>query len=106
MKYPELRVSMETALPPSIQSWLGHELEIRGIDSIVYSRYIIQLLQDDDLEDLECPDYMDLIFSQKLDGKKIKAKKFDKHKVNTEERKKNAAIECLQAVSEEVCIIH
>jgi hypothetical protein len=44
MKYPEHKLSMETALPSSVQCWLGNELEIRGIDSVIYSRYIIHLL--------------------------------------------------------------
>ena len=44
MKYPEYRITMEAALPSSVHSWLTHELEQLGIDSLVYTRYIISLL--------------------------------------------------------------
>jgi len=44
MKYPEYRLSMEAALPSTVHSWLRQELEQRGIDSLIYTRYIISLL--------------------------------------------------------------
>ena len=98
MKYPEHKLSMETALPSSVQCWLGNELEIRGIDSVIYSRYIIHLLLED--HDEECTEYLELFFNPRLD---IRSKlKNHKRLHNQEEKKKKAAIECLQAVSEEV----
>lgn len=105
MKYPEYRLSMEAALPSSVQSWLGQQLELRGIDSHVYTRYIISLLQQDP-EDLDGYDNeIDLFFTTKLDTKRWKAKKVEKRKpvFSEEEKKKKAAIECLTAVSDEKC---
>ena len=52
MKYPEYRLSMEAALPSSVQSWLGQQLELRGIDSLIYTRYIISLLQQVNIYEL------------------------------------------------------
>ncbi|KAK3095397.1 hypothetical protein FSP39_014175 [Pinctada imbricata] len=105
MKFPEQRFSMEAALPSSVQNWFGHELEIRGIDSSIYSRHVIHLLLQEDLDDAEFPDYVDLLFAARNEGKgKLKVKKFEKKQSphNQEERKRNAAIKCLQAVSDEV----
>lgn len=102
MKFPEHKLFMETVrLPSPVQKWFGHQLEIRGIDSVIYSRHIIHLLQQD--ED-EIQDYVDLLFDSKADKKhQCKAARYDKKRVkNSEERKKSAAIECLQAVSDEV----
>ncbi|XP_052100617.1 uncharacterized protein LOC127734665 isoform X1 [Mytilus californianus] len=99
MKYPEHKLSMETALPSSVQSWLGNELEIRGIDSVIYSRYIIHLLLED--HDEECMEYLELFFNPRLDVKsKVKRRRCSR---SQEEKKKKAAIECLQAVSDENC---
>lgn len=36
-----------TFQPASLHSWLGHELEIRGIDAVIYTRYILSILQQD-----------------------------------------------------------
>lgn len=105
MKYPEYRLSMEAALPSSVQKWLGQQLELRGIDSLIYTRYIISLLQQDP-EDLDGYDNeLDLFFTTKLDIKRWKEKKVEKKKnvVSEEEQKKKAAIECLTAVSDEKC---
>ena len=111
MKFPEQRLSMETALPPSVQNWFGHELEMRGIDSLIYSRHVIQLLQQEVQDDAEFPDYVDLLFDSRIEGKgKLKLKRLEKRKPggkSDEERKKSAAIKCLKAVSDEVslCVI-
>ncbi|KAK6174697.1 hypothetical protein SNE40_017926 [Patella caerulea] len=106
MKHPDLRMSLEVVLPSSdsVHSWLGHQLEVRGIDSVVYTRYIINLLQHD---------YSDQIETEELWGKKVEqVKKRDRkgeHKkkspVSDEERRKNAVLECLQSVSEQDCDI-
>ncbi|OWF52772.1 uncharacterized protein LOC110447327 [Mizuhopecten yessoensis] len=106
MRYLEKQVHMETLHMPSVQVWLGNELESRGIDSIIYSRHIIQLLQQDDDEEIDCPDYFDFNKYKPQVNKKGKVKKPEKvnqaNSEKTEDRKKNAAIECLQAaVSEE-----
>lgn len=46
MKYTRLAIS-RTA-PDAIQDWLEVELESRGIDAIVYARYILSVLLDED----------------------------------------------------------
>lgn len=98
MKYPEHKLSMEAALPSTVQSWLGNELEIRGIDSVIYSRYIIHMLLDD--QDEEGTEYLELFFNPRLDLKSKLKKCRRSHSL--EEKKKQAAIECLQAITEEV----
>ncbi|XP_062567514.1 uncharacterized protein LOC134229745 isoform X1 [Saccostrea cucullata] len=103
MKFPEHKLFMETVrLPSPVQKWFGHQLELRGIDSIIYSRHIIHLLQQDDDEFQDYVD-LDLLFDPKADKKhQCKPARYDKKKLkNSEERKKSAAIECLQAVSDE-----
>lgn len=99
MKYPEHKLSMEAALPSTVQSWLGNELEIRGIDSVIYSRYIIHMLLDD--QDEEGTEYLELFFNPRLDLKSKLKKCRRSHSL--EEKKKQAAIECLQAITEEKC---
>jgi len=42
MKYPQ---SEPIAMPPGVEDWLEGELEARGINSVVYSPYIINLMQ-------------------------------------------------------------
>lgn len=57
MKYPQL-VSMPTA----VSDWLEEQLEARGIDAVVYTRYVLSLLYRDPI-DVICPD-QDLHFTQ------------------------------------------
>lgn len=42
MKYPQL-----VSMPSAISDWLEEQLEARGIDSVVYTRYILSLLHRD-----------------------------------------------------------
>lgn len=98
MKYPEYRLSMEAALPSSVHSWLKLELEHLGIDSLVYSRYIISLMLQDG-EDLDGLDMeLDMLSQSKQKGHKLNKQKLS---VSNEERKKFAAIQCLSAVTDE-----
>jgi len=98
MKYPEYRISMEAALPSSVHAWLKCELEQRGIDSLIYTRYIISLLlQNEDFDceaDIFCPSKSALNRKER----KLEKKKFS---ISDEERKKTAAIECLSDLSDE-----
>ncbi|ESO90393.1 hypothetical protein LOTGIDRAFT_233867 [Lottia gigantea] len=104
MKHPEYRMSLEAALPStdSVHAWLGHQLEVRGIDSIVYTRYIISLLQQDYCEQFDCDELWDGI---KYDHTKRRERKGDKKKspVNEDERRKMAVLDCLQSVSDQDC---
>lgn len=50
MKYPQV-----VSMPSAVSDWLEEQLEARGIDSVVYTRYILSLLHRDSA-DLICPD--------------------------------------------------
>ncbi|XP_063231795.1 uncharacterized protein LOC134536133 isoform X2 [Bacillus rossius redtenbacheri] len=50
MKYPQL-----VPMPSAVQDWLDEQLEARGIDAVVYTRYILSLLQRDTLDLLDDP---------------------------------------------------
>ena len=45
----KMPLGAEAPLSSSVTSWLGHELELRGIDAMIYTRYILSILQQDDL---------------------------------------------------------
>lgn len=54
MKYPQV-----VSMPSAVSDWLEEQLEARGIDAVVYTRYILSLLHthtidviypDDDLQ--------------------------------------------------------
>ena len=36
------------SLSSSVMSWFGQELETRGIDAVIYTRYILSILQQED----------------------------------------------------------
>ncbi|KAI1303073.1 Uncharacterized protein HDE_02464 [Halotydeus destructor] len=48
MKYPRLA---NWYAPNAVHDWLRNELELRGIDSSVYTRYVLSMLSDDEDED-------------------------------------------------------
>lgn len=50
MKYPQL-----VSMPSAVSDWLEEQLEARGIDAVVYTRYILSLLYRDPV-DVICPD--------------------------------------------------
>ncbi|XP_071792673.1 uncharacterized protein [Asterias amurensis] len=87
---------------PALQSWLGHELETRGIDAVIYTRYILSILQQDGFEpETDCDRFI-----PKKDVRSAKAKghqyKFRKS-WTADDWKKYAVLECLQAVTEKDC---
>lgn len=47
MKYPQL-----VSMPEAVRCWLEEQLEARGIDAAIYSRYIFSLLQQKSLDDI------------------------------------------------------
>lgn len=59
MKYPQL-----VSMPSEISDWLEEQLEARGIDSVVYTRYILSLLHRDSV-DVVCSD-LDRQFPQSI----------------------------------------
>ncbi|XP_052225371.1 uncharacterized protein LOC127840949 isoform X1 [Dreissena polymorpha] len=100
MKYPDYRLSMEPRLCASaVQCWFRQELERHGVDSLVYARYIISLLLQDD-EDLEDLDFdLEAPCRHKRKGRRSMEKQ--RSQSASEERKKLAAVQCLTAVSDE-----
>lgn len=87
---------------PGLQAWLGHELEMRGIDAVIYTRYILSLLQQE-WQDLE--EDLDLGFRKTPRHPRRKGRQPRHHSpltLSPEEIKKLAAIRCLLAVSDEV----
>lgn len=55
MKYPQV-----VSIPSAVSDWLEEELEARGIDAVLYTRYILSLLHSHPV-DVIYPD--DLQFS-------------------------------------------
>jgi hypothetical protein len=45
MKYPQL-----VSMPSAVSDWLEEQLEARGIDAVVYTRYILSLLHSDTVD--------------------------------------------------------
>lgn len=42
MKYPQL-----VQMPRDVEDWLEEQLKARGLDAVMYSQYIVNLLQQD-----------------------------------------------------------
>ena len=107
---------------PALQSWLGKELEVRGIDAVIYTRYILSILQQDHFE-VEADDDPDLPLPHRkeavhhhhhhhqqrqggLSGKsggggggKRQHQKRRRSSWTAEDLKKNAVLECLHSVT-------
>jgi hypothetical protein len=100
----------------SVGHWLGHELELRGIDAVVYTRYILSILLRDDFHlDIREPDFPDFFPPSKKAAKQValeehrvrgRTKRFDLKarlgEFDSEMMKKSAAVECLKSVTDEV----
>ena len=87
---------------PALQTWLGKELEVRGIDAVIYTRYILSILQQDHFE-MEGDPERDLFVHGK--DTRVKGKRQQKRRRSSwtaEDLKKNAVLECLQSVTGEV----
>uniref|UniRef100_T1IIT0 C3H1-type domain-containing protein n=1 Tax=Strigamia maritima TaxID=126957 RepID=T1IIT0_STRMM len=101
-----MKYQQPVVMPASVQDWLDHELEVRGIDAVVYTRYILSILQqDNELVDTELFSGVAKRNPQESPGGKEKSKlSADRLKLlNCDEMKKSAAIECLMSVSEQKC---
>ncbi|XP_037685265.1 LOW QUALITY PROTEIN: uncharacterized protein KIAA0232 homolog [Choloepus didactylus] len=94
-------MSLLHALGP-VQTWLGQELEKCGIDAMIYTRYVLSLLLHDSY-DYDLQEQENDIF---LGWEKGAYKKWGKSKkkcsdLTLEERKKQAAVQCLRSASDE-----
>ena len=99
----------------SVQHWLGHELEIRGIDAVVYTRYILRLLQHDSPEGPSeitearffpfLPIHRDPVVSPGgavRSGRRAGERRRSTVMSTADDLKKTAAVECLLSVSDQV----
>ncbi|XP_040822414.1 uncharacterized protein KIAA0232 homolog isoform X1 [Ochotona curzoniae] len=94
-------MSLLHALGP-VQTWLGQELEKCGIDAMIYTRYVLSLLLHDGC-DYDLQEQENDIFRG---WEKGACKKWGKSKkrcpdLTLEERKKQAAVQCLRSASDE-----
>ncbi len=123
-----------SCLSPSVMSWFGQELETRGIDAVIYTRYILSILQQEDSGDVEHweaqffppgkmhpspsgfhlhhdPSPPPTTRTSPASGSRGRAvtgkgRKTDKKKDRSaEELKKLAAVECLMSVSDQVSVL-
>ncbi|KAG1657349.1 hypothetical protein GQR58_023406 [Nymphon striatum] len=109
--------------PTSLQDWLDEELERRGIDAVIYTRYILSILLQDSYDVDSCQhnsmeeDICSYYFcnDRKLQNQSTRHKHYGRknaekficyqHQMGDhEQRKKSAAVECLKSVSEEMML--
>lgn len=101
MKYPQL-----VSMPSAVQDWLDEQLEARGIDAVVYTRYILSLLQRDTLD---LPDDFLAISSNKVREVGRRGRKRGRNREeywdvwDCEQLKRSAAVECLMSASDQKC---
>ncbi|XP_017783693.1 PREDICTED: uncharacterized protein LOC108567598 [Nicrophorus vespilloides] len=102
MKYPQL-----VSMPSAVSEWLEEQLEARGIDAVVYTRYILSLLYRDPV-DIICPD-QDLLSNNGKDlrrsggGRKRFCRSTDYAHADADQLKRSAAVECLKSASDQKC---
>ena len=111
---------LDSVLSTSVHNWLGRELELRGIDAVIYTRYILSILQQDNLDaelgeavffppskkSLLSPALFSNSPAAQFNAKKNRKKSTStpSQDLNAEQRKKSAAVECLLSVTDEVII--
>lgn len=108
MKYPQL-----VSMPSAVSDWLEEQLEARGIDAVVYTRYVLSLLHTHAV-DVIYPDE-ELQFSRlkkevkrSSGGRKRFRRSSDwwRHaQADAEQIKRSAAVECLMSASDQNCEI-
>ena len=99
MKYPQL-----VSTPSAVSDWLEDQLEARGIDSLVYTRYILSLFHWDssDIYRSECDNNFDLSEKElKRSGSRKRLRR--SNEADLDEIKRLVAIECLMSASDQNC---
>ncbi|KAB0800769.1 hypothetical protein PPYR_06508 [Photinus pyralis] len=100
MKYPQL-----VSMPSEISDWLEEQLEARGIDAVIYTRYVISLLNRDSV-DIAYPD-QDLNFAhlnqevRRSGSGRKRFRCFSEWREYAERLKRSAAIECLMSAADQ-----
>ncbi|CAH2004226.1 unnamed protein product [Acanthoscelides obtectus] len=109
MKYPQAVHS----IPSSVTDWLEEQLEARGIESVLYARYILSLLRTHTV-DIVCPDddgdlHLDHLrkevrgASNRKRCRKVSADWWRLSQADAEQLKRSAAVECLMSASDQNC---
>ena len=102
----------DTYLSSSLQTWLDHELEVRGIDAVIYTRYILGiLLQDDHCVQRENGDETQFFPPSKKtlsswstnSDSSVRDSKRKSNELTAEEFKKLEATNYLLSIADEVC---
>lgn len=96
MKYPPVRLAM----PDGVCEWLERELESRGIDAVVYTRYVLSLLRRDDI----------IVDNCKTSGLSATAtatvrqrrRSYRATKCDPEQLRRTAAVDCLASACDQV----
>ncbi|XP_074039030.1 uncharacterized protein isoform X2 [Leptinotarsa decemlineata] len=108
MKYPQL-----VSMPSAVSDWLQGQLEARGIDAVLYTRYVLSLLHSHPV-DLIYQDDLELSHLKKEVGKSNGGRKRSRKsssdwwryaQADAEQIKRSAAVECLLSASDQNCEI-
>ncbi|XP_050508438.1 uncharacterized protein LOC114341448 isoform X1 [Diabrotica virgifera virgifera] len=111
MKYPQV-----VSMPSAVSNWLDEQLEARGIDAVVYTRYILSLLHSHTVDVLYPEDDFQFPYSHsKKDVRRYNRGYLGSHRsssdwwrhvhADAEQIKRSAAIKCLLSASEQNCEI-
>ncbi|XP_075223238.1 uncharacterized protein LOC142325397 isoform X2 [Lycorma delicatula] len=85
MKYPQL-----VSMPEAVRCWLEEQLEARGIDAAIYSRYIFSLLQQKSLDDFPTQEV-----------RRGRKRGHRDYALDLDQQKRSAAVECLMSASDQ-----
>lgn len=61
MKYPQV-----VSMPSAVSNWLDEQLEARGIDAVVYTRYVLSLLHSHTVDVLYPDEDLEFSHSKKV----------------------------------------
>lgn len=72
MKYSQI-----VSMPSAVSNWLEEQLEARGIDAVVYTRYILSLLHSDAVDVIYSDEDLHSFHLKKVFIKKLEMSDFD-----------------------------
>lgn len=103
MKYPQL-----VSMPSAVSDWLEEQLEARGIDAVVYTRYVLSLLHTHTVDAIYADDDQLVPFKKEVangsgKGNRKRFRRFTNDKwryADPEQLKRSAAVQCLRSASD------
>ncbi|XP_066145405.1 uncharacterized protein [Euwallacea fornicatus] len=100
MKYRPLR-----SLPSAVQVWFEEQLEALGVDSALYTRYILSLMYADPSDIINAEDECIIAGLNQEGNKRLRrAKSWRKYAyVDADQIKRSAVVECLMTAAEQNC---